>query len=449
VRLNGATVQVETFQMSRLLDRPTQITTWLFPESEDENTLAPLLQWRPLDVAGHAISRFVTNNDLLWASALTYTTSLSIVPVLALALSAVQAFGGAAAFRPIIERYLAVNSPVIADQLLGLVSNVNAKTLSSIGGATLLITAIATLSTVENAFNFIFQAPRGRTYLRKFSDYLSVTFTLPLILVAANSVRNHISAELPNVALLGWAVSNLMVWAGFLFLYIFFPNTHVRWRSALIGSFVAAVLLQIAQGAYLNFQYGFRAYRAFYGALATIPLLLVWIYMNWAIVLFGGEVVVAVQRGPNGFNLDQRSPNFLRAVTLLVGLRLAERMRGKVAAVSSHSLSAELGVSEHALMPIVRRLIEAGLIVEAAGGGAGAGLFLAREPSHVTLHQLFEAAGAASKQPVHGDERVMAVMRHVNHGESQMLGSITLEQLLEGARDLLRDDEPPSQIQAR
>jgi membrane protein len=434
--------------MARLLDLPTQITTWLFPESEDEDKLAGLSRWRPLEITSHAISRFIANNDLLWASALTYTTSLSIVPVLALALSAVQAFGGAEAFRPIIARYLAINSPVVADQLLELVSNVNAKTLSSIGGATLLVTAIATLNTIENAFNFIFQAPRGRTYLRKFSDYLSVTFTLPLILVTANSARNHLSAALPHIAILGWIVSNLMVWMGFLFLYVFFPNTQVRWRSALIGSFVAAVLLQVAQGAYLNFQYGFRAYRAFYGALATIPLLLVWIYMNWAIVLFGGEIVVATQRGPHGFNLDQRSPNFLRAVALLIGLRLAERMRGVVATVNSDSLSSELGVTELALTPILKRLMDAGLVVEAAAGEATTGLFLAREPSRVSIHQWFEAAGAASRQIAHGDERVMAVLRHVNHGESKMLGSITLEQLLDGARDVLRDEEPPAQVKA-
>src|ERR1700746_1887948 len=128
---------------------------------------------------------FSRNNDLLWASALTYTTGLSIVPILAVALSALNGLVGANVIRPFIERFLGANSPQITDRLLAFVSNVTARTLGSVGAATLLVTVVLTLGTVEQALNNIFRVVQGRTMARKFADYLSVTFAIPGLVAGA------------------------------------------------------------------------------------------------------------------------------------------------------------------------------------------------------------------------------------------------------------------------
>jgi membrane protein len=124
-----------------------------------------------------AVLNFLRNNDLLWASALTYTVALSIVPILALAFSVLKALGGIEHIRPIIDRYVALGSPQVSGYLMHFISNVNAATLGSVGGAALLLTVISTLGTVERAFNTIWEVPEGRSHLRKFTDYLSIVFT--------------------------------------------------------------------------------------------------------------------------------------------------------------------------------------------------------------------------------------------------------------------------------
>ena len=101
------------------------------------------------------------------------------------------------------------------------------------------------------------------------------------------------------------ALPSLILWIGFFFLFIFFPHTRVKWRAAALGSFVTAVLFQIAQWAYVHFWVGMSTYKAIYGALATIPVLLLWIYLGWTIVLFGVEICFAAQRGSTRYEVSR------------------------------------------------------------------------------------------------------------------------------------------------
>jgi membrane protein len=243
-----------------------------------------------------AVLNFLGNNDLLWASALTYTVTLSIVPILALAFSVLKALGGIERIRPLIDKYVALGSPQVSVYLMHFISNVNAGTLGSVGGAALLLTIISTLGTIERAFNTIWEVPAGRSHLRKFTDYLSIVFTVPLLLVAALSLTAAFtsSVHLPGVV---QVLPFLLLWVGFFFLFLFFPYTKVRLDAAAVGSFVSAILFQVAQWGYVYFQVGVAKYQAIYGALATILVLLVWIYVGWIILLFGVEVSFC---GPEG-----------------------------------------------------------------------------------------------------------------------------------------------------
>ncbi|MBV8771797.1 MAG: YihY/virulence factor BrkB family protein [Deltaproteobacteria bacterium] len=237
---------------------------------EDLERLEKLSRHGPLGILRTATAGFNRHNCSLWASALTFTFSLSLIPMLAVALSAVQVLIGIDKITPIIKQYLAINSRQLTDQIMQYVGHINATTLGAVGGATLLITVIMTLSTVEQALNTIFNVAQGRSWLRKFTDYLSITFTLPLLIAIALTLQQNFEFNLLRLPVLGWLIALIPVWVGFSFLYLFFPNRHVKWSCAMLGGFVAAVLLEIGQWAYLRFQVRAGEYQAIYGALAAV-----------------------------------------------------------------------------------------------------------------------------------------------------------------------------------
>lgn len=387
-------------------------------------------------IVSAAVQGFIGNNNLLRAAALTYTVALSIVPILALAFSVVKGFGLSDQLGPLIGRYLALGSSGAEGQLMRLVNNVNPAALGSAGGVFLLATAISTMSTVEQAFNVIFRVPRSRGYLRRFSDYLSVLFTVPLFIVTALALTTFLSVRMGPRPMLSGLTPYLFVWAGFCFLFVFFPYTRVRWGPALLGSFVTAVLFQVAQWGYVHFQVGVAKYRAIYGAFATVPVFLVWIYIAWAIVLFGAELTAAAQRGVRALMLNRRSPDFARAGALYTMLRLAERHTSGGEPASCESLAAELHVALDGLGPILDGLKRAGLVVEDgdAKDQRYRRVFLCRAPSAIALEDILEAVSPPDHEAI-ADQRIRKVLGLLRKAQLNAVGPLTLA-------DLADDNEP-------
>jgi membrane protein len=400
----------------------------------DLQRLERLTRRGPLGIVRAAIVGFTSHYDTLWASALTYTFSLSLVPILAVALSTVKGLVGTDAIKPVIEQYLAVKSSDLTDRILSYVGHINAATLGTVGGATLLVTVLLTLSTIERALNTIFNVPQERTWLRKFTDYLSITFTVPVLLAVAVSLKTSFAANLPHLPGLGWIAATLPVWIGFSFLYLFFPNRRVRWDCAALGGFVAAILLEIGQWAYLRFQVSAGRYQAIYGALAAVPILLTWIYIAWTIVLAGAELAAAAQGTEAAFSLDYRSPAFVRIAVLLTVFRAAERALSRNApACSIDSLAAELDAPLAILRPILDQLQNAGIVIELGrdSGSSRSGLFLARDSSELTVAEVFEGVERIPEN-IHGDERVSAVLKTLAATEYDCLGGVTVKDLVLG-----------------
>ena len=404
--------------------------SWLESKTLDLETRASkhTTALRVWHVLNHAVEGFIFNNDLLRASALTFTVALSIVPILALAFSAVKGFGGAERLRPLIEKYMGLGSS--STQLMSYVENVNAAALGSAGGAFLLVTVISTMGTVEQALNTIFNVPQSRSYFRKFSDYLSVLFTVPLLIVAALGVTAVFSVRISQFPFVTQLMPYLFVWAGFFFLFVFFPYTKVRWGPALIGSFVTAVLFQLAQWGYVRFQVGVANYRAIYGAMATLPIFLVWIYIAWAVILFGAELTASVQRGDIPAMLGPMSPDFLYSATMHILLRLADRAYHGGDDITSWTLARELFVAEAAITPILDGLKSGGFVIEAdpSSGALNQGLFLARQASTIMLADALKSVdfdqGASD-----GDPRVDRVLAKMGAVRNELLKTITLEDI--------------------
>jgi membrane protein len=396
-----------------------------------DSRLGRALKSRTAGVLERCADGFQRDNVLLWASALTYTTGLSIVPILAVGLSALNGLGGAQEIRPLLERYLTANSPEITDRLMSFVSNVNARTLGAVGAATLLFTVVLTLGTVEQAFNNIFHVVYGRTMARKFADYLSMTFAVPVLLAGAIGARQILLKHLPSLSSAGLIISSVAIWAGFFFLYVFFPNRRVRLEAAAVGALVASILLQIAQWAFIYFQYGVNSYAAIYGALASIPVLLTWIYMTWLIILLGAEVTAAFERRNQPMIADPWAMSE-RAVALAVAVRLGERMAGRRGTVTPVTLSSELGIDEAVLVEVLRRLERCGIVIETASGDEGErGLFLARDSSTIGLGEVLESVRGGGPGMMPSDARVAAMLERLHQGERETLGGFTVRDLIE------------------
>jgi membrane protein len=379
-----------------------------------------------------SVENFLRNDDMLRASALTYTVALSIVPILALAFSALKGFGGFNQIRPLIDRYLAPGSPETANQLMSYVNHTNAAAIGTAGAAFLLFTVVSTMSNVEQAFNQIWRVTRSRSLLRKFTDYLSVLFTVPILMVAALTMTTMFKAHISRMPLVTTVMPYLMVWCGFFLLYLFFPYTHVRYAAAAVGSLIGAVLFQLGQWAYVTFQIGMANYQAIYGALAAVPIFLVWIYIAWSIVLFGAEISATIQRGPGRSALLPNSPEFADVATLHILLRLADQQFHSTRPITPGGLAVELGVDLAALTPIIERLRNLGFVVDAGGEPKASRhrLVLSRAPSVIRLS---EAVGTmpTGKADAAPDPRVSQLISRLSVLHHDLLDSLTLADLME------------------
>lgn len=272
-----------------------------------ELTRGKLFLMRQLQLAMIVVRGFVSDGCMLRASALTYATLLSIVPLLALMFSLIKGFGGQNILEPLLFKVFTHGSEEVIGAILTYIENTNFRRLGTVGLVILVVTVLTLLSNIEKSFNHIWGVNETRTLVRRFADYFSVVLLSPLLIVAALSLtttlRNQALVQrMLETAVVGEALLlffNVLpyfaVWAAFTFMYLFMPNTHVQLKAALIGGIFGGTLWQLAQWTYVNFQIGVSRYNAIYGTMAALPILIVWLYVSWMIVLLGLELTYGVQ----------------------------------------------------------------------------------------------------------------------------------------------------------
>ena len=282
---------------------------------------------------------FIADRCMLRASALTYTSLLSVVPLLALMFSVLKGFGVQNALEPMILERIAVGSEEVVDRIITYINNTNVGRLGVVGLVALVVAVLALLSNIEDSFNHVWGVNETRTLMRRFADYFSVVIFGPVFLFAAVSMTASLQAQgflrhLMEMAYVGHLIVLLFkllpyvaMWAAFTFLYVFMPNIKVQFRSALVGGVIGGTLWQLGQWGYVHFQVGVARYNAIYGTLAALPIFMVWIYFSWLIVLLGVEVTYASQnlrtirqefRGGN-VNFSSRERVALTVLLVLTG----------------------------------------------------------------------------------------------------------------------------------
>jgi len=263
--------------------------------------------FRYLRILSLVVKGFIGNRCLLLASALTYTSLLSLVPLLALMFSILKGLGVQNRLEPILLEKLSAGSEEVVTQIIRYIDQTNVKTLGALGLAGLIATAISVIGNIELALNRIWGVQRTRSLGRKFSDYLSVLLTFPILAVAALGLTSSIQSatlvqsmlQIPGMTylllLLAILGPYLLIWIALTFLYSYLPNTAVPLRSAIFGGVIAGTLWQLTQWAYIHFQVGVAKYNAIYGAFAQLPIFLVWLYLSWIVVLLGAVITFAHQ----------------------------------------------------------------------------------------------------------------------------------------------------------
>jgi len=359
---------------------------------------------RYLQIGALVVKDFLDDQCLMRASALAFSTLLSIVPFFALAFAVLKGFGVQNTLEPFILEQVAAGSHEIVDNIVTYINNTKVGAIGAVGLVLLIVTVVSLLGTIEEAFNVIWGVRETRSLYRKFSDYLSVLVSGPVLLLAAVSTTTTIESQafvqwlmdstyLGDVlVLLLHLVPFLSIWIALVFLYMFIPNTRVRFRSALVGGVIAGTIWQGAQWGYITFQVGVAKYNAIYGTLSVLPIFMVWLYTSWLIVLLGGEVVYAHQH-IRTFRREVRIPSMSSvarerlALALVFEISLA--FRNDRPAWSVTGLAEHLDVPERSVRELLQCLADGGIL--AAGCGDDPLYLPARELEHIRVRDVLAA----------------------------------------------------------
>ena len=348
----------------------------------------------------------------LRASALTFYSILSIVPVVAMAFGIAKGFGFQEVLeKQLLERFSGQEEVMIrvVDFAHSLLKNTKGGMIVSIGIVVLLWTVIKLLAHIEGSFNVIWEVKTPRSYGRKFSDYLSIILVSPLLILMSSSATVFITTKITliteKVALIGMfspmiffmlkLTPYFLVWILFIFTYILMPNTQVNFSAGFIAGIIAGTIFQAAQLAYILFQVGVAKYNAIYGSFAALPLFLIWMQLSWLIVLFGAEISFAYQYVDTyEFEPDRRqiSPAFKRLLTLQIAHRVISTFsKGKMPLTAS-KLSQTLEIPIRLVLQLLDELVECEIFsITEIKGNEKLAYQPARDINIITIKSIIEA----------------------------------------------------------
>lgn len=256
--------------------------------------------------------REYTENELtLRAMSLVYTTLLSIVPLLAFSISILKAFGVVDnQLEPFLVNFLeplGQKGVEITNRIMEFIGNINFGVLGVVGLVLLIYTSISVITKIEDSLNIIWKIKKGRSLARRFSDYITTLLIGPVLMFAAlgltatltsNTVVNKILAVEPLGTIFiiaGKIMPFVIVFLVFTFIYIIIPNTRVHFKSAAIGGAIAAVAWHVTSWVFTISVASSTKYAAIYSSLAVLIIFMIWLYLNWLIVLIGAQITFCHQ----------------------------------------------------------------------------------------------------------------------------------------------------------
>lgn len=322
--------------------------------------------------------QFNNNRIAVRASALTYSTLLSIIPILAILFAITRGFG----FDSIIEGLFRNNlskhqAELVITWINSYLQHARSGIFIGIGIVMLLWTILILTDNIEQSFNTIWQVKRPRSVFRKITDYFSMILLLPLLIVFSSGLSIFMTTMLtemesftilaPIMKFLIRLLPYAIIWAMFIGLFVFIPNTKVKISHAIIPGIVAGSAFQLFQYIYINSQIWVSSYNAIYGSFAAIPMFLLWTQISWSICLFGAEMNYVSQNlesfkyGKEAKNISRRYHDFFCTVILS---RICKRFENGEIPYTAEEISRENKIPIRLTKDILYELQDLQLIYE-------------------------------------------------------------------------------------
>jgi len=349
----------------------------------------------------------------LRAMGLVYTTLLSIVPLLAISFSVLKAFGVYNQIRPMLLKFLdplGDKGVEITARIMQFIENINGGVLGSVGLALLLYTSVSLVQKVEESSNYIWHVDRGRSFGERFSRYLSALLVGPLLVFSAIGISAAVAGldvvhEVLRLEPIGWVAYHagrllpyLLVIGAFTFVYTFIPNTKVRIGPALAGGLVGGIVWQTAAWGFARFAASATNYSAIYSSFAILILFMLWLYLNWLILLFGSSVAFYTQHPeylvqvPGEVRLSNRMREHLALVVLvMIGSRHVHGEPPWTTAGIARELHLPMRAIDEALQPLEAR----GILT--TSGGEPAGWLPLRDLHEVSAKEVLDTVRAGGE----------------------------------------------------
>ncbi|MGB8326001.1 MAG: YihY/virulence factor BrkB family protein [Steroidobacteraceae bacterium] len=378
---------------------------WLFGEpTHGKHLYAGVLRFLRYP---YAIVRDLLHGDInLRAMGLVYATLLSTIPLVAFTFAILKGFGAHRDLEPVIYEFfrpLGANAATLTERVMAFADSVSSGLVGSIGFALLLWTLIGTIKKVEDSFNFVWRVEVPRSFARRIAEYIGLLIIGPVTLVAflglshaaLQSATAQFLAQLPlteRLFRIGIALAPyVMVTAIFTVLYMFVPNTRVRWGPALIGALAAGVLWAAVGKLFTALVLASTRLMIVYAGFAIIVAALVWTYFGWLILLAGAQLAFYIQN-PNYLRLgleDLRLSSVeLERLALKVMYLVAQSHKVGRATWTSNLLATELGLPGIAVSSVVHTLEHAQLLTTTDAEF----LLPAKDIGHIALQEILDAA---------------------------------------------------------
>jgi len=367
-----------------------------------------------------AVLRDIVSGQLtLRAMSLVYTTLLSVVPLIAFSFSVLKGLG---VHKELEGRLYAILEPLgdkgaeITDQVMNVVHNVNGSVLGSIGLAFFIYTAVTMVQKIEEAFNYVWYVTKPRNFARRLTEYMLVLLIGPLVV----SVALGAIASIGNESIVLWFADNsalgpifsatsrltpyLLITGMFTFLYWYMPNTKVDFRSALVGGLAGGFLWATLGMIFAAFLADSARTQAVYAGFAIAITTLIWLYLNWLILLIGAQIAFYFQN-PAYLRIGRREPRLSNAMRERVALNImflvGREFRSPAQGVSISSLARSLRIPSITLAPIAAGLEAAEILTS----NDKEQLLPGREMARISLQDILNVVRRDGETGSHRDPR--------------------------------------------
>jgi len=388
---------------------------------------------------------------MLRSMSLVYTTLLSVVPLIAFSFSVLKGFGVHNELEPLLFKLLEPlgdQGAQITQQVIDLVDNVKGGVLGGISLAFFIYTAISMVQKVEESFNYVWYVAKRRNFARRLVEYMIVMLIGPVIIVVAlgmiaalrstTIVQFFVTSEMlgPIFLATGKLTPYVLVTGVFTFVYMYMPNTRVRFRSALVGGIAGGFFWASISVIFASFVVYSTRTQLIYSGFAVAITTLIWLYLNWLILLIGAQLAFYHQN-PAFLRIGRREPRLSNAMRERLALNImflvGQAFRQSDEAVTIHTLANTLRIPSITLTPIITGLEAEGLLTTTESEDLVPARDLARIRLDNILVSVRERGETGSYRDPKWANEIADIGGQVDTAVSATVGERTLADLLDGS----------------